>query len=93
MGHVEHRLGTAQQRAFPLARVEARIRDGNLSFVWGPSATFPGQTDSSSTHRCQWLSSSGLAHNWKDLLKPSSIALLLAELPPPSLASRHTANG
>ena len=93
MGHVEHRLGTAQQRAFPLARVEARIRDGNLSFVWGPSDTFPGQTDSSSTHRCQWLSSSGLAHNWKDLLKPSSIALLLAELPPPSLASRHTANG
>ena len=43
MGHVEHRLGTAQQRAFPLARVEARIDDGNLSFVQRPSATFPWQ--------------------------------------------------
>ena len=42
MGHVEHCLATPQQRAFPISQVEACIHDGNLSFVQGPSATFPG---------------------------------------------------
>ena len=92
MGHVEHCLATPQQRAFPISQAEACTHDGNLSFVQGPSATFPGQTYSSSTHRHQRLSIAGLTQGWKDLLKPSTITLLLDEFPTPSLASIRTAN-
>ena len=92
MEHVEHRLATPQQRAFPISPGEARAHDGNLSFVQSPSVTFPGQTYSSSTHRHQRLPISGFAHGWKDALKPSTAALLLAEFPPPSLASLRAAS-